>query len=190
MDRAVGERTLLTAVMDWSNFYLATAGASATLIGLLFIAVQFNIDAFTDDPQDRWRAIARSTFSIYGTLFIMPLAMLIPDLPAILRGDILLIVAAFGIVRTVASWLPVWRGMLQQRSARIWQSLWLLVGPLAAFLSLARSAYDITQGGNLDFNQQVIAYVVMSLFALVLRNSWNLLVELTYEKKQQNRKPT
>jgi hypothetical protein len=40
--------------MDWSTFYLAVS-AAATLMGLLFIAIQFNIDVFAAEPTNRWR---------------------------------------------------------------------------------------------------------------------------------------
>ncbi len=169
--------------MDWSSFYLAASAAAATLIGLLFIAVQFNIEAFASDPGNRWRAIARSTFAIYGTLFFLPMWMLIPNLTNVIRGEISLLIAAFGILRVTMTWLPVWRGMFHRRVERLWQTVWLLIGPLLAYLSLAHSAYDMFQGSAPEQTQQYISFAVMALFAFALRNSWNLLVELRYEGK-------
>jgi hypothetical protein len=173
--------------MDWSSFYLAASAAAATLIGLLFIAVQFNLDLFANEPGNRWRAVARSTFAIYGTLFFAPMFMLIPNLDPVTRGVNLLVVAAFGIVRVIMSWLPVRRGV-QHRGERLWQTIWLLLGPLAAYLILARAAFDLAGGSTSAYNQQVIAFVIMGLFAAALRNSWNLLVEVTYERRQASRR--
>jgi hypothetical protein len=169
--------------MDWSSFYLAAAAAAATLIGLLFIAVQFNIEAFASDPGNRWRAIARSTFAIYGTLFFLPMFMLIPNLTNVIRGEVNLVITAIGILQVTTTWLPVWRGMFHRRVERLWQTVWLLIGPLLAYLTLASSANDMVQGSISAYTQMNIAFVIMGLFALALRNSWNLLVELRYERK-------
>jgi len=174
--------------MDWNNFYLATAGAAATLIGLLFIAVQFNIDAFVDDPSNRWRAIAGSTFAIYTTLFFLPLFLLIPNLDSAARAGGIFVVVLFGILRVTQTWLPVGRAVFQRRGERAVQTVWLLVGPLLAYAALASAAYDVARGDLNDALQQTIAFVIMGLFAIALRNSWNLLVELTYERKQQSKK--
>ncbi len=54
--------------MDWITFYLGTAGASATLMGLLFIGVQFRLSVRTNDPISHWPLIACSTFSISRNL--------------------------------------------------------------------------------------------------------------------------
>ena len=40
--------------MDWTTFYLGTAGAAATLMGLLFIEVQFRLGTVTNQPDNRW----------------------------------------------------------------------------------------------------------------------------------------
>jgi hypothetical protein len=64
--------------MDWTSFFLAAAGAAATLLGLLFVGVQFQMETLMADL--RWQAVARSTFVMYVTLFVMPLALTIPTL--------------------------------------------------------------------------------------------------------------
>ncbi len=97
---------------DWSSFYLAIAGAAATLLGLLFIAVQFNIETLTADPSNRWRAVARSTFAIYVVLFLLALIFLIPGLNSAFYGYALLIAVISGAMRAVFAWLPVWRSIL------------------------------------------------------------------------------
>ncbi len=45
--------------MDWSNFYLGTAGAAATLTGLLFVAVQFNLERV---KRNSWALLAEVTY--------------------------------------------------------------------------------------------------------------------------------
>jgi hypothetical protein len=122
--------------MDWTTFYLGTAGAAATLMGLLFIGVQFRLGEFRDEPVSRWRYIARSTYTMYVALFVLPMLFLIPTLDSTGHAVSIFIVCLFGAIRAVTTWLPVWRSILRRRE-RLWETAWLLVGPLAAYFSLA-----------------------------------------------------
>lgn len=172
--------------MSDSTFYLATCGAAATLVGLLFIAVQFNMDVF--EPGNRWNAVARSTFSIYITLFIVPLFFLVPELNEPARGVASLIFVFFGISRTVSTWIPVWRGSLPRSFHRLWQTLWLLIGPLIAYGYLANNLILMVGGTPTLYLQPGIQVAMIGLFSIALRNSWNLLVDVAYERKHQEKK--
>src|SRR5690242_11902507 len=105
--------------MNWSTFFSVSAGASATLLGLLFVAVQIHLRALTEDPSSRWRALARSTFLNYTNLFILSLMMIFPYINNLVYGYILFVVVGIGIVRLALAWLPVWRGMLGAKHERV-----------------------------------------------------------------------
>jgi len=166
--------------MDWTSFFLGAAGAAATLLGLLFVGVQFHMDTLMADL--RWQAVARSTFAMYVILFITSLALVIPSLSNPERALALLITAGFGVLRTVRTWLPVWRSRQQQQRERLWQSLWLLVGPLAVYASLINIALRLYRADQVDALYTGVALTLMGFFTLVLRNSWNLLFEIAAEK--------
>jgi hypothetical protein len=163
--------------MDWTTFYLGTAGAAATLIGLLFVGVQFRLSTLRDDPASRWRLIARSTCTMYVSLFVLPMLFLIPTLNDQVRGVAILAVVLFCSLRTVRTWLPVWRAT-QRRGERWTETAWLLVGPLAAYLALAYFGARLYLQGDPDAVQTSIALVLIAFFSIVLRNSWSLLVEV------------
>src|SRR5947209_16297516 len=129
--------------MDWTSFYMATAGASATLVGLLFIGVQFNIDLFIGDLGNRWNAVARSTFEIFALLFITSLSFLIPSLDDVVRSFVLLIVIGVGMLRAIANWRPVARSFgALLRADQFAPTLWLLVRPFLVYFLLAITALD------------------------------------------------
>ncbi len=174
--------------MDDSTFFLATCGAAATLVGLLFVAVQFNIDVL--QPGSRWQAVASSTFSIYATLFILPLFFLAPALDAPSRAAAGLFFVVLGIFRTINTWIPVWRSTLPRSLHRLWQTLWLLVGPLLVYGYLANNLFLLLRGVPAVELQTGIQVTLIGLFAIALRNSWNLLVEVAYERKQKETKVT
>ncbi len=168
--------------MDWTSFFLGAVGAAATLMGLLFVGVQFHMDTLMADL--RWQAVARSTFAMYVTLFVTGLALAIPNLSNPQRALALLLIAGFGVLRSARTWLPVWRSRQQRQSERLWQTLWLLVGPLAAYLLLANAAVRLYRASQLDLIYTDVALTLIGFFTIVLRNSWNLLFEISAEKQR------
>lgn len=171
--------------MDWNNFYMTTAGASAALLGLLFVAIQIHLDVLAADSKGRWLAIARSTFYNFVTLFALSLLMLFPTADNQLRGAMLLFVATFGLFRLLTAWLPVWRGVLGGRHERILEILWMLASPLTAYILLIVFARELAGAGAAQDTMYNIGFVVVGLFVIVLRNSWRLLVEVVAGSKSR-----
>ena len=66
-------------------------------------------------------------------------------------------------------------------------ALWWLVTPLVAYAIMGNFAFQTLRSGMSPDIQQSIGYCVVGLFAIVLRNSWNLLFELATEKAQGKR---
>lgn len=170
--------------MDFTNFYLGAATAAATLVGLLFIAIQINLDTFSREPDNRWRAVGRLTFTTFVMLFILPLMYLIPKLTDSLRGWVILLVVGISVVRILLAWLPVWRGVFRGRVERVWQTAWLLIGPLLMYIYLGNAGLALLMGKAADDVQLNVAFALVGLFSLALRNSWNLLVEVAAERKR------
>jgi hypothetical protein len=168
--------------MDWTTFYAATAGASATLLGLLFVGIQLHIDGLSSDALSRWRALARSTFDHYTALFILSVLMLFPKVSNSMFAVFVLFVALPGILRLARVWAPVWRRMFRDQRGQVWELLWLVASPLATYGLMAALAVQLAHSGPSPELQQDIGYCVMSLFAIVLRNSWKLTMEMTLEK--------
>ena len=161
-----------------TTFYAVCAGASATLVGLLFVAIQIGPSLLATGGVTRRHAMARSTFTIFVVIFALSLFFLVP-VPVRARATTAIFASIAGAARAARTWLPVWRETLRQRTvARVWQAVWLLLGPIAAYayvalggliqLSTGRSVLDAFASG---------AFIV--LFVIALRNSWDLLVEAT-----------
>ncbi len=168
--------------MDWTTFFLCGAGAAATLMGLLFVGVQFHMDSLMADPH--WQAVARSTFVMYVFLFVVPLFLLMPATGNPERSIVLFSMAGFGVVRAERSWRPVWRSLLNQQIRRLWQTAWLLVGPILIYLSVAILAVQLYSASQTNGIYTGLAWTLVGFFLVVLRNSWNLLFEIAAEKQR------
>ena len=172
-----------TSAMSGDVFFSITATAAATLVGLLFVALQLTASGLTPGLLLRRHAMARSTFNLFSILFALSLYFI-----AFGKSDqgqqaaVLITAGGLGIFRAFRTWLPVWREMLHGRlETRIWQTAWLLIGPVGAFLYLGlvgvRNLHP-TAHSSLDI-QLGTAATFIGLFVVSLRNSWNLLIEVT-----------
>src|SRR5512142_2463982 len=127
--------------MDTTIFYSVLAGATATLLGLLFIAIQPNLDILLNEPTGQWKALAISTFQTYVLLLIVSLFSFMP----LLRPLVLWIAALIGVLRQLRAWLPVWKTGHGQWE-RLLETLWLFVAPALMWAWLAFSASQLKEG--------------------------------------------
>ncbi len=161
-----------------TNFYLASAAAAATLVGLLFVAVQIGPPLIGAGPIGRRHAMARSTFSIFATLFALSLYLLLPDQSSRVRAEVVIAGGLVGAYRAFRTWLPVWADKLQGRvEFRLWQTAWLLVGPVVAFAFLAVAGVRQLRSADPTILDKDVTGWFILLFVIAVRNSWNLLVE-------------
>ena len=158
---------------DWNLFFATSAGSAATLVGLLFVATQLHIDVFKD-PNNRWAALAQSTLTILSTDFVLSLFFLMPRLSSRVHGEVIVIVVAFVLWRTVRIWWPVVRLGEKGRRQRIAQSFWLLVLPFVVYGYLIVGAIQLVVGQQDALLTVGSAY--LTLFAVALRNAWRLVV--------------
>ena len=160
------------------TFFGWTAGAAATLLGLLFVAVQVGFGRVNYDPGNRLRATARSTFSLFVTVFVVSLLFLYPGLDRRGLSIGIAIMAGFGAYSVTRCWLPVWGGMLREhRLERTWQTAWLLLAPLVCLAFLVYDSYDQFMSPQRRSIELAVPAVILGLFGVALRNAWNLLVQ-------------
>lgn len=157
---------------DWTPFFATSGGSSATLAGLIFVATQLHVDAFRD-PANRWTALAQSTLTLLSSAFGLSLAFLIPTFPLRVRADLTIALVALILSRTVRVWWPVVRIGERGRLARLEQSFWLLLLPIAAGLYLLIGGVQLF-GGDEANGLITVAGAILAIFAISLRNSWRL----------------
>jgi hypothetical protein len=63
----------------WHDFYLLVGTASATLVGLLFLALTLNVEILRRDEFGTTRIHARRAFSCFINLLVVSGVLLIPD---------------------------------------------------------------------------------------------------------------
>ena len=160
--------------MDLNLFYSVLAGATAALLGLLFIVIQPNIGRLFNDPQGRGRALAVSTFQTYGQLLVVCMF----TFTVLLREEVIIVAAVLGIWRQIRTWLPVWRLQAQARARRLRETFWVFIAPALLDAWLIYLASQLQHGKGSDTTETNIAVELIVLLVIVLRNSWQLLIEI------------
>lgn len=163
-----------------TNFYIVTAGAAATLVGLLFVAVQIGPPITLDGGVSRRHAMARSTFAIFIIVLALSMDLLLPFQTSRERALIIMAGAVFGMLRAVRTWIPVWADKLHGRADfRLWQTAWLLLGPLVAYAFMILAAVEQLNTSDRNALDIGVTPWFIVLFVIAIRNSWDLLVEGT-----------
>ncbi|HLX35590.1 MAG TPA: hypothetical protein VKR30_10175 [Candidatus Limnocylindrales bacterium] len=169
-------------LLPWHDFFLATAGATAALLGLLFVGVSINLSAITADERIDLKARAAQAFTNLVMVLMVSLEMLIPSPDPNWIAAGLVMASAFGIVRVVQNLSSV-RSMRQSRSqtlplrATLRRVGWTAIADLVLLFTAWR-IWD-TQG-----QANVIANLIFVTFVLLVGAAdiaWEMLTEVSGE---------
>jgi hypothetical protein len=156
---------------EFKDFFLASAGAAAALIGLLFVAVSVAPERTVTPsaPMER-KAVAASVFGALLNAFFISLAAL---LPLVNLGWVALVMALIGIATSLNIGWPLlrgrggWRGALR-RTFLIIIGLLIYGYQLASALPLLRDPADL---GAL----YVLSWLIIAVFGIGIVRAWELL---------------
>ena len=155
----------------WGNFFFASAGAAATLAGLLFVAVSINLSRIVSFPSLSGRA-AETMIGLGGVLAVALLA-LVPHQRCGTFGTRVLVMA-------LATWvtpLVIQLRALRNRHYVKWQHVALrILLHQGATLPLIVGAIYLVRADTYGLYCLVPAVILAMLSALV--NAWVLMVEI------------
>jgi len=169
--------------LDWHDFYLATAGGAAALLGLLFVAVSLNLDDIAHAARLDLRVLAEQAFSNFLFALVLALFLLVPAPyanPASAEG-MLVAVGAVGLYRIL------------RRAARALQYGQLAWGPIYTLRRLGAPA-----GANACLlvaaillaraDQGAFYWLLAATFVFLLSaadSSWDLLIRVGAERQAE-----
>lgn len=158
---------------DFFNFFIASAGAGAALVGLLFVAVSIAPEAIVTSkaPMER-QAVAGSAFTALINAFFLSLVALVPHFNF---GSV---VVPFSCLCLVTTLIQARHLLLHPKS---WQSL--LRRTFLVLLSVGLYSLELVNGVQLlaapSFAQPAIVFEVVwciiGAFAIGLTRAWQLL---------------
>lgn len=162
----------------FANYFLASAGAGAALIGLLFVAVSIHPERTIGDTAHPLRqGVASAAFTALVNAFFVSMAALIPLTNV---GTVAIIVGAADLAVTLA----LARGLLREN----WRARWSKAHPaegarvLAMIcLSLLLYGYEAVVGARLVLhphesgNILTLTEIILGVYVVGLMRAWELL---------------
>jgi hypothetical protein len=156
----------------WTAFYTVIGGASAALLGLLFIAVSVNAAATMGPGQEHSRRLAEQAFQNYLVVLMVSLLSLFPEISIATFAMVSLLVTAVWIVWVV---VRLWQviaspGSVGARLLQLRRHLSSLIG----FGLLTVAALRMAAGGRDERDWFAAAAIVLLFSAITV--SWEFLI--------------
>ena len=164
---------------SWHDFYITMGTASASLIGLLFVALSINLDAITGGSREELRAFAEQAFLSFALVLLIAVVFLIPTNAPDSLGAAFFVLGSVGGVRMLLRAPAIWRGL--RRGSLGQMAFWRFILPAAALVGLIVSAI----GFILDERSALywLVFVIIGLLLSAARSSWDLLVRVSEERR-------
>ena len=144
----------------YHDFFVASAGAAAALIGLLFVAISFAPERIVGaEGEAGGYGNAQRAFIALVNVFFVSLVALIPHA----TGRVFAVIAALMLLLSIRATLRSFKLFPESRT-------WYRVGAL----SIATYAYECYAGLRPDPNVITFVDIVIGLFLYSLVTAWNL----------------
>lgn len=161
-------------MQTWSAFYAVTGGATATLLGLLFVAVSINAPAILSEAHESSRRLAEQALQNYLAVLLVSLIALFPSLKVSDLGFVTLILTAvWGVWVLIRLYLAL--RMSHDAGSRL-QPLHRQFLSLLGFAMLAFAALRMTL--NRGDSRNLFASAVLVLLLSAARTSWEVLLRI------------
>ncbi len=173
--------TFETALLGWHDFCLASAGAAAALLGLLFVGVSISLGGLNPSERLDLRVRAGQAFTNLTLVLILSLSALIPEEDAQSLAIACGILAAIGLFRVLLRLWVIgrsWRG-LDHGVLAIRRLAWTLI----AVVLLGNVTIQLWSDGT-DGRLDGLVAVVFLLLIGAADVSWDLLTTISIEERE------
>ena len=157
---------------EFDTFFATSAGASAALIGLLFVAVSRAEpgSVFGREAQADRHAAAAGAFTGLADAFFVSLGALIPGANI---GGIVLVVAAVALLGTLGLGRELWRRRFEGRRAG--RGALLVLGGFAVYGLQLWCAYWLLGAPSDKDYLSALAFLLLGSYVVGLGRAWELL---------------
>lgn len=150
------------------DYFIASAGASAALIGLLFVAVSIAPERiFGSDASGDRTYRASSAFFVLGNGLFVSLGGLLPQLNL---GAVLVAAGAVGLLNTLMLVIDLW----QRGRRELGRGLLLATGSFAIFGGEVSNGVGLFRRPDAVAAVYVVTYLVLGGYVIGLARAWEL----------------
>jgi hypothetical protein len=163
--------SLNDALGAWHEFYSLLGTASATMIGLLFVAASVGSGVFSGDRRAALRVFLSASVVNFGLILAACLAVLAPVGRWELLGAINLACGLFGLTHSCLACRDTLRdGLL--KALDLEDRFWYIAMPILGYLAMMASG--VTLALRLDIGCAALALSMGLLLVVGLHNAWDI----------------
>jgi len=166
-------RPLVEVLGQWHEFYALLGAASATLVGLLFVAASVGSGAFSGGRPVPLRIFLSSSVIHFSSIVIVCLVVLAPGQSWVSFGAMIAACGIFGVAYYCLTWRDSVRDGLSKSidlEDRIWYGILPLIGYLFETVS------GITLISRMDMGCVALALSMGMLLVVGIHNAWDITV--------------
>jgi hypothetical protein len=164
---------LSDALSGWHEFYSILGEASATLIGLLFVAASVGSRAFTDGRRSALRVFLSASVIHFSTILTACLITMVPTQSWKSPGMMIAACGIFGL----AYYGLTWRDMLKDGLSKSidWDDrIWYAAFPVIVYLLEAGSG--VALAWHMDLGCLAVGLAMWMLLVIGIHNAWDITV--------------
>ena len=174
---------LIGSLEHWHDFYTLTGSASATLVGLMFVAVSISDGAFSRQDQMGIRAFLSPTVVHFSAILIVCLISTLPD--ETWKWCALLLIITGGVGLAYCVW--IWRRMIHHGFMGTIDEIdrfWYAQLPIVSYLMIVAAGAGLFQ--RLVMSLDMLAFALIALLLIGLRNSWDMTLWILDRRLRNN----
>jgi hypothetical protein len=172
---------LIDALRQWHDFYALIGAASATLVGLMFVAASIGAGVFTREHQAGIRSFLSPTVVHFTAVVII---CLIGSAPSQTRLSLGILVACAGVVGgAYSAW--IWRRMRVYGitpEIDVVDRLWYTFLPIAVYLIITSTGLRLISDQR--YSLELLALALVLLLVIGIRNAWDMTVWVIDRRRQ------
>lgn len=164
--------TLAQLLREWHDFYILVGTASATLVGLMFVAASIGSSLFNEEHRGGMTTFITPTVVHFAAVLFVSLLVIVPTHTWHTLGVLLAILGLAGLIYSgrLLLWLTV-----QHRYNIDWEDrAFYACVPLLGYVLLLISAALLFMQSALG--PDVVAGAIFTLLVASLRNAWDMTV--------------
>jgi hypothetical protein len=157
----------------WHEFYALLGAASATMVGLLFVAASVGSGVFTVDRRAALRMFLSASVVHFSSTLVVCLIVLAPIESGVAFGLLIAGCGVFGLAYSAMAWRDtVNDGLIQKIDLE--DRTWYAVLPSLVYLFEAASGVMLAM--NVDDGRGALAVSVGLLLVVGIHNAWDITV--------------
>jgi len=160
---------------DWQNFYLLVGGASATLVGLMFVAISLGSGLYPPEHLPFLTQSLSPTFVHFVYVLVTAVIVLVPTATVTALG-VLLVLVGVGSLGYTAARLAQIRDRYRQRQIDRSDLVWYALLPSVAYALYCDAGIGLLKAGPGGRALEVLAAASALLLVIGVRNAWDLVV--------------